>query len=605
VRNLRLLGLIASCLFFAGMCDSAFPSAREHVLLEWNVPITPPEGSHLNWYEVKADPEDANNLIVCGAMRNARDNAYYGVLYSSHDGGRSWREVLEDRGSTWVSEQSCAFGDQHIAYFVSEASEVIDGELHHDRGTTRIFVSRDGGETWVETVKTGWADFSSSVVARAGASDARELYVFYNGYSSSNSVKGLGSTLDFFTVSEDGARVSQRQTVPGMAERGYKGVFPSSSVTLNDGTPITLYAAGTQTNARNSTMRTELGVVRFPVGGPSAPIIVATPSPTTGPPACFASLSNSLAYDRVNDRLFVAYSDFTLGHCAIMLVNSSDGGRTWSRSHELRAAESHPSMYFPVLAVNQDGVIGLMWNGKPEGSPDCWFFSISSDGLNLEDTVPLSRCINAHSLAQQSSAYLATVISQPKVGGAASVELLTLRDYLTRVGITSTRDGVFHPLWSTVGDGFGELRTARVRIGQRPQVAELGPHSPPVLKDVTDRIIVLYGGEQRLDHESNSVMLDLSFRNKSSTTIHGPIYMKVDNAVSDYGKIEPINSGPPTPLGAEYLEVSSCLRRESLAPGESTLPYRLTIRFANEDSAVLNRYLILKLNLRLFLREEP
>src|ERR1700733_5575749 len=95
--------------------------------VEWNVPITPPEGSLLHWYELKGDPEDGNNLIVCGARRDAQNDAYYGVVYFSHDGGRSWKTAFEDHGSTWGSEQSCAFGKRHSACFISESSKVIDG----------------------------------------------------------------------------------------------------------------------------------------------------------------------------------------------------------------------------------------------------------------------------------------------------------------------------------------------------------------------------------------------------------------------------------------------------------------------------------------------
>ena len=64
--------------------------------MEWNVPITPPGGSLLHWYELKGDPEDVNNLIVCGARRDAQNDAYYGVVYFSHDGGRSWKTAFED-----------------------------------------------------------------------------------------------------------------------------------------------------------------------------------------------------------------------------------------------------------------------------------------------------------------------------------------------------------------------------------------------------------------------------------------------------------------------------------------------------------------------------
>jgi hypothetical protein len=567
--------------------------------VEWNVPVTSPQGSLLTWYETKADPEDWNNLIVCGTRRNSQDNAYYGVVYSSHDGGKSWKIALEDRGSAWVTEHSCAFGSRHMAYFISEASKVVDGEPHHDLGTTRVFVSSDAGETWVETAETGWADFSSSVVAGPRDSGARQLYVFYNGEAESDGAKKLGSTLEFFTVSEDGKKMSRRRTVAGMAEKDYLGVYPSSSVVLRDGSPIVLYDGGKNPIAMNGSIFVELGVVRFTSNHPSAPIKVASPTWRFEPPICPASLSNSLAYDEIRDVLYLAYNDATSGHCGLMLTNSHDGGRTWSVPRELRPAEDSQSpMYFPVMAVNREGIIGLLWRGRPGTSPGCWNFSISRDGLNLDGTVPLSACHSEDFLRSQSSGYLETIIQQPKAGKPASVELLTRRDYLQRVGVTATPDGVFHPVWSTSGDGFGELRTARIRTGNVSHPLSVQPAGTTALTDVTDKIIVLYGGEQRLDHETNSVMLDVSFRNNGSVPIRAPLYGKAEIS-SDFGKIEIVNPVFPTTLGAGYFDLSSSLRKGLLAPGETTSPYHLTFHFTNESTEVPNRYFILEMKLRL------
>src|SRR5580700_2081729 len=72
--------------------------------------ISPPSGGWYYWYEMAADPADPNNLMVCGSQGVANDNAFYGFVFSSSDGGKTWRTVLEDKNSAWVTEQSCAFG---------------------------------------------------------------------------------------------------------------------------------------------------------------------------------------------------------------------------------------------------------------------------------------------------------------------------------------------------------------------------------------------------------------------------------------------------------------------------------------------------------------
>jgi len=609
MRSLRrtILFFCLLCLFFFG---SPRPGASHNLngqlIVRWNVPVTGPQGGHLDWYEIKADPENENNLIVCGGKRNAQDNAYYGVVYSSHDGGRSWKEVLEDRSSSWVSEQSCAFGS-HMAYFISEASKVIDGRTNHELGTTRIFVSYDAGETWTETATTGWADDSNSVVSKPSASNKQRLYVFYNGNSHFNAAKRLGSTLDFFTVSEDGATVSQRRTVPGMAERNYQGVYPSSSMLLSDGTPIVLYEAVEKRIDANGIGHLQIGAATFPSTGPSKLSIIANATGSYGPAGrlCPGTISDSLAYDRKHNLLYVAYNDLVAGRCMVMLTESRDEGRTWSKSHELHAqGTSSPVMYFPILTVNQDGVLGLLWDGKPKASTDCWYFSISRDAQTLADTRLLAHCYAQNSLREQSSAYLDTVAEQAKCDQPAHLLLLTRRDYLQRIGITTTPDGVFHPLWSTLGNGFGDLRTARIQVnkGLNPPVRR---HiNPAALEDVTDRIVVLYGGEQRLDHDTNSVMVDISFRNRGSTRILGPLYLHLENASSDFGIVSLANPAQFSSLGPDFLDLSSSMPGAALDPGEETSPYQLTFHFQDQHSPVRIRYFLLKLKLRLF-RERP
>ena len=589
---------VVLCLILAENGVSA--TAEQRLTVTWNVLVTTPGGGHLNWYELKADPEDDRHLIVCGAERNAQDNAYYGVVYSSSDGGRSWKMALEDRSSAWVSEQSCTFGPQQTAYFISEASRVIDGEPHHALGTTRIFVSSDGGQRWRETAKTGWADYSSSVVGTSGSGSPR-LYVFYNGNAAYDPSKKRGSSLDFFTASSDGTRISSRQSVPGMVKKNYQGVYPSSSAVLDDGSVVVLFNARTKEIVRGNRVTDvfQIGVVHVTSRGPLAPVTIADITTTNQTPGCPVSLSNSLAYDKTDDILYAAYNKFASGRCVVMLTHSRDDGRTWAQPDELQDPQHiQSSMYFPVLAVNREGVLGLLWRGRAEKSPGCWFFSISRDGLELESTVPLSACQPEDFLREQSSAYLATFVSQGKAGQPSSVDLVTLRDYLTRVGISAAPNGTFHPLWSALEDGCDELRTARIRIGYEPRSAAALPL--PALSDVTDEFTTLYGGEERLDRQTNSVMIDLSFRNNSSRAVAAPLYLKVEHVTSAFGSIGFVNSIPAGQPGMDYIDLSTMWHADSLGPKATTPPVQLIFRFSEEIPSLRDRYFILRFKLRLF-----
>ena len=396
--------------FFVYLSPVPEVAAANTLIVESNVAITPPPGAHLNWYDMKADPENAENLIVCGAMRDAEENSYVGVLYYSHNGGKSWKIAIEDRNSSWVSEQSCAFGPRHHAYFISEASKVIEGVPNHNLGTTRIFRSFDAGETWTEAGQTSWADFSNSVV-RTSSVGTDELYVFFNAASSYDTGKRLGNTLGYFVTSAEGSLIERHETTPGMPEMNYQGVFPSSAVALNDGSIVVLYNAG-MASEKKGNIPVEIGVVRFTQSGPSAPVVIADPTFRYAPPLCPSSLSTSLAYDRRKDLLYVAFNSVRAGQCTIVISTSNDGGRTWSAPHEVQGGgRQYRSMYFPIMVVNGGGILGLLWRGRADLSPGCWYFSTSRDIYKVDESVELSRCSEGNPLKQQSSQYLATLIA--------------------------------------------------------------------------------------------------------------------------------------------------------------------------------------------------
>lgn len=566
------------------------------LVVHWNVSITPPGGAHLNWFDMKADPEDPHNLIVCGATWNAQADAYYGVVYVSHDGGRTWKTALEDQRSTWVTEQSCAFAQNHTAYFVSEAAKVVDGNLSFDKGTTLIFVSKDAGESWIPKAQTGWADYSQSVVTVPSGSDRPVLYVFYN-----DSAKGRGSVLGYFTVSRGGRRLSRRHRVPGMLREDYQGVYPSSSVVLGDGSLAVLYNAGMKSSNPHGKVYVTIGVAHLVPKRPPTWTTVATPVYSYKGLECPSSVSNSLAYDKTHDILYLAYDAVVSDHCDTMIATSRDGGLTWSRAHMLRGPRGYRgSKFFPILSVNKNGILGLLWRAKARYSPDCWYFSTSTDGVTLDNLVTLSRCVPDNSLTELSSSYLDNLIVHEKGEHSVSVTVMNNRDFLYRIGIAVTRDGVFHPVWSAMVHGIDQLRTARIRLPLALPTNTERPLPKLAFRNVTNKITVLYGGTQRLDTETNTITLDLSFRNNGPTPIAGPIYLQAGKIESAYGAARLLNSSDMPVTSADYVDASSSLRSGVLLPGETTSPYRLRFHFTSIRKAVRDEYLLLRFKLRIF-----
>ncbi len=169
-----------SICFFVIFLTLFHAASAQQVSVDRKDVSTIPIGGWHPLYEMKIDPENGSNLIICGIRSNAKDDAFYGFIYFSSDGGKTWSQVLEDKNSTFESEQSCAFGNHGVAYYVASASKVVDGYPHHDQGTTRIYVSHDSGKTWRLGIATGWTDYSTSVVDTNPGPNENRLYVFFN-----------------------------------------------------------------------------------------------------------------------------------------------------------------------------------------------------------------------------------------------------------------------------------------------------------------------------------------------------------------------------------------------------------------------------------------
>lgn len=168
-------GVVCLFVLMASECPA------QQIRVEAKVEVSPSEGGWYPWYEIAADPTDPNNLIACGSKWDSRENAFYGFVYSSSDGGNTWRIALEDKNTTWVTEHSCAFGVNGKVYFISEAAHIVEGmPSMDDLGVTRIVASNDHGLTWAEAAKTRWADYSTSVVERNPGPDQNRLYTFFN-----------------------------------------------------------------------------------------------------------------------------------------------------------------------------------------------------------------------------------------------------------------------------------------------------------------------------------------------------------------------------------------------------------------------------------------
>ncbi len=585
--------------------------------------VSPPAGGQHSWYDIEADPENANNLIVCGMRWDAKDNAEHGFVYSSQDGGTTWNTALEDKRTSWVSEESCAYGVHGVAYFVAGASKIDDaGGLHHDQGTTRIYVSHDAGKTWTLGTETGWTDFSASVVNPHPGVDQNRLYIFFNNlWTFYSSIHDQGKSTDFPKLTD---KVSEFDTAgntiglvsykdgdssaarPLYNDTMYKlrlhGSYPSQNLLLNDGSMVTLFwskrrifgANGKQSGREFLFAAQRSDAQRHTL---SEPVIIQQSSDGLAqePWVCDSYLSAPAAYDAAGNVIYATYLDGQNGHCTLILAKSTDGGATWS-SHpwiereDLKAGPSklvQREYHSLALARNQDGVMALLW--RDTSSTDCWNFAVSTDnGTTYSHPKQISSCSpTSDSKYRLNSASLDLYVAQArpsKLGDDAGFRIDNRNNFGTNhtSGIAVTPDGVFHPAWIVSGNDEGQLRSAAISV-RKPVSGSVGQVAQQVgWEDITNHVQFRYGGSQHYDSATGLLIVSAVIRNSGREALYGPLRLEI-NPSSNVGVIYPVNV--KTEGASQYWEIGQYLPDGSLEPGAISQPIPISLRFVPDAAA--------------------
>src|SRR6266699_2141037 len=89
-------------------------------------------GENVNQIWAHADPTDGRYLIACGSLTYPQLNVWQGYVYASSDAGATWRRTLLDDSTQWVTEESCAYGENGEAYFAAGESDTSTGQPRHE-----------------------------------------------------------------------------------------------------------------------------------------------------------------------------------------------------------------------------------------------------------------------------------------------------------------------------------------------------------------------------------------------------------------------------------------------------------------------------------------
>jgi len=547
------------------------------------------EGLH-PWYEVKADPESPTNLMICGTKWDALANAPFGFVYASSDAGTTWRSVLEDRNSAWVTEQSCAFGPNHRAYFISEASQT-DANSDPGLGVTRLFISTDSGAHWVETAKMGWADYSTSAVNTVSG----KLYTFFHAASSvRDSGKHWGNNLGLLVFSPDGKKVAGPYFNSRLREADFRGVYPSNAMALKSGVVVAFYYGQKQTP---DGWEADLGIIRADQSAePSLETtVIAHPTMKTAG-SCINMFDGALAYDPERNRLFAIYMDGCDSTNRFLLASSDDEGRTWTKAVGVTGPERpFRRMDSPSLAVTSDGVLEVLWaEGLTSGR---WLFSYIRDDKLVEPPIELSHGSDKYEIGNDS---LETQVLQAHqiqlVDDNASLAPLirmNVRNLLNGVwrtsGLIVMRDRVL-AIWASGDDDGMRLYSGVLASGP---VDGIRRGVEPADTDITQNVLLQYAYSgvheyvgQRFDSVTSTLTTCLSITNRGVNPMHAPIKLVAKDLRSPIGKVSILNAtNGLTGTGAVW-NISDYLTGDQIPPGTRSNPFCLSFHIEMDPRGV-------------------
>jgi hypothetical protein len=155
-----------------------------------NVQVSNLNGDRQHWEtEVAADPTHPERLVGCSIIspadknRNAIDHNT--IVYTSSDGGGSWRPTLELGPDLISRDPTCEFGPDGTAYFAAFAFSVSANSPESSRRSEpatsikHLFVyrSKDGGNTWLPPATLPIIDRPFLAIDRSNGKYSGRIYV--------------------------------------------------------------------------------------------------------------------------------------------------------------------------------------------------------------------------------------------------------------------------------------------------------------------------------------------------------------------------------------------------------------------------------------------
>jgi hypothetical protein len=564
-----------------------------------NVRVSEPNSTRAHTeISIAADPADPKHLIACSIITSATELKALSVVYVTFDGGISWRPTRETDEFSMGSDPACTIGSTGSAYFVA------DVRTSPDRKIAVVYPSKDGGRTWLPPIQlNSFMERPSIVVDTTNSRYRGNVYI--NGWSVIRDFNDAPPSVGIgLSRSLNNGQSFESPTVrlPLENDRHYTSAMGNCRI-LSDGTVICTYAQSNddsplEIQVQSIRLNSKLKVIASNDGGASFSnaVTVSDFHMLRRPPGT-TNIHPNLAVDEGNgsfkDRIYVVWPNVSSGRSEISFAYSSDKGKTWSRPKVVNDDQpfdfSNPSAgpddFMPSVAVNRNGVVGVLWYDRRE-SPDNlgWHvrFSASLDGG--ETFLPSVKVSEAPTRFDAEAKWPLFYWRAISGGGSSSLPGPTLNVTLEIMGqlfnggdyggIAADAAGVFHPLWVDNRTGLHQLWTAAISV---KGVAKPDPELKD-LENVTEKVTLeIIGAEY--ERKTDLLTVDLRLKNTSENNLRGPFKVRVVGLRSDIGgQVAITNESNRTGVGA-LLDLGET--GKTLRSSESTGPTRLVFQLRN------------------------
>ena len=489
-----------------------------------------------------ANPRNPRNLLAGAITFTRLDGGAATKAYASFDGGVQWDDI------TFPEQKESGGGDPQVAFTALGTAIFATLATRADEtGRTRAFLhayrSEDGGRTWSPPHDLGASyDHPMLTADRSAGPFAGRLYM--------SVLYGREYSLGVFRSEDDGR--SWIGPVKFMDGAGERGLNVDPLLVLHDGAIIVPFVdfpsnpeqTGSWTESRIWTVVSTDGGVTFsePRPGPVKMTGEETREARQGTPRFRGGSWTMLAVDSsepFRDRAYAVWASYSEGLPRIVISWTDDRGSTWSDPRPVAPPGSPQVQQFqPAVAVNGDGVLGVSWydtRHAPSRFAFHQYFTASFDGG--ETFSAPHRVSGALSEPLGPGNLVPAPVTFSGLDGELRVALISAAsrwvnggDYM---GLTTSADGHFHPVWADARSGTYQVYTARVRIVDEP------PALPAVLgepMDVTESI-ELVNDPGNYDAETGVAELWIRLRNGSATPLAGPIEVEIRKFGSGMGEM--------------------------------------------------------------------